>query len=120
MSFAAGTRYGIAQGETTPTILAAWVHGSYNRRNEQSAPGEFLLVLVFTENSLVIFEQCLYGNTLLLNVGEFPLDIHRPHDRWGKDNGKIEWSHLVLWLAELQKTSWITYKVYASMLNHPR
>ena len=53
-----------------------------------------VLTLFITENCFVVFQKRLHGDTLLLHVGEFALDVHRPHDGWRKNDSDIEWCHL--------------------------
>jgi hypothetical protein len=49
---------------------------------------------LFTKYGLIVLKQGLDCHTLLLNVGEFTLDVYGSHNRGCKDDGKVKRSHL--------------------------
>ena len=67
---------------------------SEQHRAKLSPLDAFLLHLLFAKDGLVIFKQSLHRHALLLNVGEFPLNVHRTHDRGRENDRHIERCHL--------------------------
>ena len=57
--------------------------------------GSVVLILFVAKHSLVVLKKRLYCNTLLLNICEFALNVHGPHDGRGKYDSDVQWGHLV-------------------------
>jgi hypothetical protein len=84
----------VPQRDAINELPAVRTQGSCKLNNEQDACESFSLILVFTKHSFVVLEKRLNGNTLLLNVGKFALDVHGTHDSRGEYDSDVERSHL--------------------------